>query len=72
MFLLFQVRHFTIKPINVKKKRKKPIGVVKPKYFRKQSSWSSFFLTKVIIQVQNGNGVLNSLVSCLKCMELAY
>ena len=28
MFLLFQVRHFTIKPINVKKKRKKSIGVL--------------------------------------------
>ena len=29
------------------------------------------YLPKVIIQVQNGNGVLNSVVSCLKCMELA-
>ena len=29
-------------------------------------------LPKVIIQVQNGNGVLNRVVSCLKCMELAY
>lgn len=28
MFLLFQVRHFTIKPINVKKKRKMSIGVI--------------------------------------------
>ena len=30
-----------------------------------------FYLPKVIIQVQNGNGVLNRLVSCLKCIELA-
>ena len=30
-----------------------------------------FYLPKVILQVQNGNGVLNRLVSCFKCMELA-
>ena len=29
-----------------------------------------FYLPKVIIQVHNGNGVLNRLVTCLKCMEL--
>ena len=28
------------------------------------------YLSKVIIQVQNGHGVLNRLVPCLKCMEL--
>ena len=28
-------------------------------------------LRYLIIQVQNGNGVLNRLVTCLKCMELA-
>ena len=32
---------------------------------------SSFYLLKVIIQVQNGNGVLKRLVPFLKCMELA-
>ena len=31
-----------------------------------------FHLPKVIVQVQNGNGVLNRLVPCLKCMELAF
>ena len=31
-----------------------------------------YFLPKVIIQVQNDNGVLNRLDLCLKCMELAY
>ena len=30
-----------------------------------------FYLPKVMIQVQNGNGVLNMLVLRLKCMELA-
>ena len=30
-----------------------------------------FYLPKVTIQVQNGNGVLKRLVPCLKCMELA-
>ena len=30
-----------------------------------------FSLPNVIIQVQNGNGVLKRLVPCLKCMELA-
>ena len=32
---------------------------------------SSFFLPKVKIEVQSGNGVLNRLVACIKCMELA-
>ena len=31
----------------------------------------TLYLVKVIIQVSNGNGVLNRLVSYLKCMELA-
>ena len=31
-----------------------------------------FYLPKVIIQVQNGNEVVNRVVLCLKCMELAY
>ena len=30
-----------------------------------------FYLPKVMIQVQNGNGVLNMIVLRLKCMELA-
>ena len=29
------------------------------------------YLPRVIMQVQSGNGVLNRLVSCIKCMELA-
>ena len=29
-----------------------------------------FYLPKVMLQVQNGNGVLNRVVSCLKCLEL--
>jgi hypothetical protein len=38
-------------------------------YFKNQSSSSSFLL--IIIKAQNDNGVLNRLVPCLKCMELA-
>ena len=32
---------------------------------------SSFFLPKVIIEIQSGNGVLNRIVPCIKCMELS-
>ena len=31
-----------------------------------------FFLPKVIIKVQNGNGVLSRLVPCLECMKVAW
>ena len=31
-----------------------------------------FYWPKVMMQVQNGNEVLNRLVPCLKCMDLAY
>ena len=41
---------------------------IKPNYFRKQSSLSSFLLT---IQAQNGHGVLSRLDLFLKSMELA-
>jgi len=34
-------------------------------------SYVLFYLPKVIIQVQSGNGVLNRLVSCLKCIKIA-
>ena len=36
---------------------------IKPNYLKKQNSY--------LPKVQNGNGVPNRLVSCLKCMELA-
>ena len=42
-----------------------------PNYFKKQSFLSSFLFTQDKIQIQNCNGVLNRLVLCLKCMELA-
>ena len=44
---------------------------LKPNYLRNKVLCHPFYLPKVIIQVQNGNGVLNRLVSYLKCMELA-
>ena len=45
--------------------------LLKPNYFKKQRSSSSFLLIPKVIQVQNGNGVLNRLFLCLKCIELA-
>ena len=44
---------------------------LKPNYLRSNVLRHHFYLPKVIIQVQNGNGVLNRLARCLKCMELA-
>ena len=41
--------------------------LLKPNYFKKHH----FYLPKVIIQVQNSNGVLNRLVRSLKWTELA-
>ena len=35
---------------------------IKPNYFKKQCFFFIIFLPKVIIDVQNGNGVLNRLV----------
>ena len=37
------------------------VQVLKPNYFLKEA----------IIEVQSGNGVLNRLVPCIKCMEIA-
>ena len=45
---------------------------LKPNYLRSKVLRHHLYLTKVIIQIQNANGALNSLVPCLKCMELAY
>ena len=44
---------------------------LKPNYFKKQCFFVIIFLLKVIIEVQSGNGVLNRLVPCIKCMELS-
>ena len=44
---------------------------IKPNYFKKQCFFVIIFLPKVIIEVQSGNRVLNRLVPCIKCMELA-
>ena len=46
--------------------------VLKPNYFKNQFFFLPYFLLlKVIIEVQIGNRVLNRLVPCIKCMELA-
>ena len=46
---------------------------LKPNYFKKQFFVIIFtYLSKVIIQVQNDNWVLNRVGSWLKCMELAW
>ena len=47
------------------------VSSLKPNHFKKQSSSSSFLLTYGNLQVQNGNEVLNRVVSCHKCMEIA-
>ena len=43
---------------------------VKAKLFRSNVLRHHFYLPKVIMQVPIGNGVLNRLVLCLKCIEL--
>ena len=42
------------------------LSLLKPNYL-----CHHFYLPKVIIQVQKGNGVLKRVISCIKCMELA-
>ena len=51
----------------------KSIGLLNPNYFKKQHFCIIIFTLpyiQVCIQVQNGHGVLSSLVPCNKCMKL--
>ena len=47
------------------------VSCIKPNYFKKQRFFVIIFLPKVTMQIQNGNGVLNRLLSCFKCMGQA-
>ena len=50
----------------------KELKLLKAKLFSEATKTPPHFsLPKVMMQVQNGNGVLKRLVSSLKCMELA-